>query len=143
VREAAITLGAVASQPRPAPEAAALLAGQRLTPELIDAVADAAFKPGKPLDNTDLTHPYRKKMIRVFVARALRSLADGQPASTNRPNHLAADEPAPTNRANHLAADEPVSTNRPSHLADDKPASTKRSNHLSHGQHAEGHVEDK
>jgi xanthine dehydrogenase iron-sulfur cluster and FAD-binding subunit A len=129
VREAAITLGAVASQPRPAPEAAALLAGQRLTPELIDAVADAAFKPGKPLDNTDLTHPYRKKMIRVFVARALRFLADGQPASTNRPNHL--------------AADEPVSTNRPSHLADDKPASTKRSNHLSHGQHAEGHVEDK
>ena len=75
VREAAITLGAVASQPRPAPEAAALLVGQRLTPELIDAASDAAFKPGKPLDNTDLTHPYRKKMIRVFVARALREIA--------------------------------------------------------------------
>ncbi|MBF8288837.1 MAG: 4-hydroxybenzoyl-CoA reductase [Candidatus Rokubacteria bacterium] len=75
VREAAITLGAVASQPRPAPAAAALLIGQRLTPELIDRVADAAFKPSKPLDNTDLTHPYRKKMTRVFVARALRRLA--------------------------------------------------------------------
>ena len=75
VREAAITLGAVASQPRPAPAAAALLLGQRLTPELIDSVADAAFKPSKPLDNTDLTHPYRKKMTRVFVARALRGLA--------------------------------------------------------------------
>jgi len=75
VREAAITLGAVASQPRPAPEAAALLIGQRLTPELIDAAADLAFKPGKPLDNTDLTHPYRKKMIRVYVARAFRELA--------------------------------------------------------------------
>jgi 4-hydroxybenzoyl-CoA reductase subunit beta len=75
VLEGAITLGAVASQPRPAPEAAALLVGQRLTPELIDAAADAAFKPGKPLDNTDLTHPYRKKMIRVFVARALREIA--------------------------------------------------------------------
>ena len=75
VREAAIALGAVASQPRPAPEAAALLIGQRLTPELIDAVADAAFKPGKPLDNTDLTHPYRKKMIRVYVTRALHALA--------------------------------------------------------------------
>ena len=75
VREAAITLGAVASQPRPAPVAAALLVGQRLTPELIDRVADAAFKPSKPLDNTDLTHPYRKKMTRVFVARALRQLA--------------------------------------------------------------------
>jgi 4-hydroxybenzoyl-CoA reductase subunit beta len=75
VREAAITLGAVASQPRPAPAAAALLVGQRLTPDLIDRVADAAFKPSKPLDNTDLTHPYRKKMTRVFVARALRQLA--------------------------------------------------------------------
>ena len=80
VRDAAITLGAVASQPRPAPEAAALLVGQRLTAELIATVADAAFRPGKPLDNTDLTHPYRKKMIRVFVARALHSLAQGQPS---------------------------------------------------------------
>lgn len=75
VTAAAITLGAVASQPRPAPEAAALLVGERLTPELIDRVADAAYKPSKPLDNTDLTHPYRKKMTRVFVARALRRLA--------------------------------------------------------------------
>ncbi len=75
VREAAITLGAVASQPRPTPAAAALLVGQRLAPELIDRVADVAFKPSKPLDNTDLTHPYRKKMTRVFVARALRQLA--------------------------------------------------------------------
>jgi 4-hydroxybenzoyl-CoA reductase subunit beta len=75
VKEGAITLGAVASQPRPAPEAAALLVGQRLTPDLIDAVADAAFRPGKPLDNTDLTHPYRKKMIRVYVTRALHALA--------------------------------------------------------------------
>jgi 4-hydroxybenzoyl-CoA reductase subunit beta len=76
VREAAITLGAVASQPRPTPAAAALLVGERLTPELIDRVADAAYKPSKPLDNTDLTHPYRKKMTRVFVARALRQLAE-------------------------------------------------------------------
>ncbi|HUO63487.1 MAG TPA: xanthine dehydrogenase family protein subunit M [Terriglobales bacterium] len=94
VREAAITLGAVASQPRPAPEAAALLVGQRLTPELIDLVADAAFKPGKPLDNTDLTHPYRKKMIRVFVARALHSLAHGQPSLAHGQPSLAYGQPA-------------------------------------------------
>jgi 4-hydroxybenzoyl-CoA reductase subunit beta len=75
VKEAAITLGAVASQPRPAPDAAALLVGQRLSPELIERVAEAAYRPSKPLDNTDLTHPYRKKMTRVFVARALRGLA--------------------------------------------------------------------
>jgi 4-hydroxybenzoyl-CoA reductase subunit beta len=75
VKEAAITLGAVASQPRPAPDAAALLVGQRLSPELIGRVAEAAYRPSKPLDNTDLTHPYRKKMTRVFVARALKGLA--------------------------------------------------------------------
>jgi 4-hydroxybenzoyl-CoA reductase subunit beta len=75
VKEAAITLGAIASQPRPAPDAAALLVGQRLGAELIERVAEAASRPSKPLDNTDLTHPYRKKMTRVFVARALKGLA--------------------------------------------------------------------
>jgi 4-hydroxybenzoyl-CoA reductase subunit beta len=75
VRQARIVLGAVASLPREAADAARLLVGERLTPELIDRVADAAYRPAKPLDNTDLTHPYRKKMVRVYVARALRRLA--------------------------------------------------------------------
>jgi len=75
VRRARIVLGAVASQPREALDAARLLEGQSLSPELIERVADAAARPAKPLDNTDLTHPYRKKMTRVFVARALRRLA--------------------------------------------------------------------
>ena len=74
-----VLLGAVASLPREATEAGRLLVGQRLTAELIGRVADAAAKPSKPLDNTDLTHPYRKKMTRVFVVRALRGLA-GLPA---------------------------------------------------------------
>ena len=80
VHSGKIVLGAVASQPQEAVEAGVLLKDQRLTPELIDRVAEAAARPEKPLDNTDLTHPYRKKMIRVFVTRALRSLA-GLPAS--------------------------------------------------------------
>ena len=79
VRRARIVLGAVASQPREAVEAARLLRGERLSAELIDRVAEAAARPAKPLDNTDLTHPYRKKMTRVFVRRALRRLA-GLPA---------------------------------------------------------------
>ncbi len=70
-----IVLGAVASLPREAVEAGEMLAGQRLTADLIERVADRAARPSKPLDNTDLTHPYRKKMTRVFVARALRRLA--------------------------------------------------------------------
>jgi CO/xanthine dehydrogenase FAD-binding subunit len=75
VREARIVLGAVASLPRPASEAAAVLLGERLTPELIERAADLAARPSKPLDNTDFTHPYRKRMTRVFVRRALRRLA--------------------------------------------------------------------
>ena len=34
-------------------------------------MAELAAGPAKPLDNTDFTHPYRKKVTRVFVARAL------------------------------------------------------------------------
>ena len=75
VRAARIVLGAVASLPREAGAASALLVGQRLTPELIERAAEAAYRPAKPLDNTDFGHPYRKKMTRVFVARALRRLA--------------------------------------------------------------------
>jgi 4-hydroxybenzoyl-CoA reductase subunit beta len=75
VREARIVLGAVASLPREAPRAAAVLVGRRLTGEVIEAAADAAAGPARPLDNTDLTHPYRKKVTRVFVARALARIA--------------------------------------------------------------------
>ena len=75
VRAARIVLGAVASLPREAGAASALLVGQRLTPELIERAAEAAYRPAKPLDNTDFGHPYRKKMTRVFVTRALRRLA--------------------------------------------------------------------
>ena len=75
VREARIVLGAVASLPREATKAAGMLIGQRLTSEVIEAAADAAAGPARPLDNTDLTHPYRKKVTRVYVARALARLA--------------------------------------------------------------------
>ncbi len=74
-REARIVLGAVASLPREATEASAALAGQRLTPEVIARVAEMAATPAKPLDNADFTHPYRKRVTLVFVARALREIA--------------------------------------------------------------------
>src|SRR5437667_10608835 len=80
VRDARLVIGAVASQPRPASAAAAALVGERLTPELITRVADLAAWPAKPLDHTDFTHPYLQKMTRLFVARALASLAGLEPA---------------------------------------------------------------
>jgi CO/xanthine dehydrogenase FAD-binding subunit len=83
VREARIVLGAVASQPREASAAGAALVGAPLTSEAITRAAELAARPSKPLDNTDFTHPYRKKVTRVYVARALARLAglDAGPSS--------------------------------------------------------------
>jgi CO/xanthine dehydrogenase FAD-binding subunit len=58
-----------------AQHAASLLIGQKLTPEVVEAAAQAAAKPAKPLDNTDMLLSYRKKMAPVYVARALRQAA--------------------------------------------------------------------
>jgi len=74
-RDARIVLGAVASTPREVPEAARALVGQRLDAEVIGRAAEAAARPAKPLDNTDLVYHYRKRMTKVYVARALRELA--------------------------------------------------------------------
>jgi len=65
----------VASMPREVPEAARVLVGERLDAEVIARAAEAAARPAKPLDNTDLVYHYRKRMTRVYVARALRELA--------------------------------------------------------------------
>src|SRR5262249_54681564 len=79
VRDARIVLGAVASLPREATAANDALRNERLTPELVTRAADLAAGPARPLDNTDYAHFYRKRMTRVFVARALRQLAGQEP----------------------------------------------------------------
>ncbi len=71
VSGARITLGAVASHPVEATEAAALLLGQRLTPDLASTVAAVAAKRAKPLDNADLTINYRKQVTPIYIRRAL------------------------------------------------------------------------
>src|ERR1700693_3359999 len=75
VADARITLGAVASHPVEATDAAKLLTGQRLTSELISEVATLAAKRSKPLDNDDLTINYRKQVTPVYIRRALASFA--------------------------------------------------------------------
>ncbi|MCA1554389.1 MAG: 4-hydroxybenzoyl-CoA reductase, partial [Chloroflexi bacterium] len=72
---AKIVMAAVQSYPMECHDAERMLLGQKLTPDLIDAVAQVAYKPAKPLDNTDMAHGYRKKMSKVYVARALEMLA--------------------------------------------------------------------
>jgi len=71
VADARVVLGAVASRPVPVPEAASL-AGRPLTDDAIAAVAAAAGDHATPLDNTDLAYAWRKRMVAVKVAEALR-----------------------------------------------------------------------
>jgi 4-hydroxybenzoyl-CoA reductase subunit beta len=66
-----IALSAVASHPLEVPAAGDFLAGKRLDDESIRAAAELAAKPAKPLDNADLTHFWRKRMVRVVVEEAL------------------------------------------------------------------------
>ncbi len=75
VNAARIVLGAVASYPMEIPEAAAALIGSRLDASTIGAAADAAYRPAKPMDNTDFTLGWRKEMVRVHVQRALEELS--------------------------------------------------------------------
>jgi 4-hydroxybenzoyl-CoA reductase subunit beta len=75
VTGARIVFGAVGSLPVVS-DAAAGLVGQRLTDEVIDdCAARAAKADAKPLDNTDFTIGWRKKVARAYVAGALRELA--------------------------------------------------------------------
>jgi 4-hydroxybenzoyl-CoA reductase subunit beta len=72
--EARIVLGAVATAPLPVPKAAEVLVGAPLTEETIAAAAETAMSATKPMDALDLPLGYRRRMVRVHVARALREL---------------------------------------------------------------------
>jgi 4-hydroxybenzoyl-CoA reductase subunit beta len=71
VDSARIVLSAVASHPLESVAAGEFLAGKRLDEEVVRAAADLAAKPARPLDNADLTHFWRKRMVRVVVEQAI------------------------------------------------------------------------
>src|SRR5437879_11101499 len=72
VREAHGALGAVGSQPVDISAFLGPLQGARPDDDLIAEVAQAADEPSRPLDNTDLSHDWRKRMSKVYLERALR-----------------------------------------------------------------------
>ena len=87
VNSARIVLNGVGSAPFRATAAEALLVGERLEEEVIRAAADLAYRPAKPLDNTDLEYSYRKKMVRVYVREGLLAVGRsrrGCPPATDR-----------------------------------------------------------
>jgi len=74
VDAARIVLGAVASCPVDAPDAARVLIGQPLSDAAIANAAERAAQPARPMDNTDFTLVWRKRVTRDFVTYALREL---------------------------------------------------------------------
>jgi 4-hydroxybenzoyl-CoA reductase subunit beta len=74
VADARIVLGAVASYPKSVREAASAVIGSELEDDAIATAAAAAFKPAKPMDNTDFTLAWRKEMVREFVRGTLEEL---------------------------------------------------------------------
>jgi 4-hydroxybenzoyl-CoA reductase subunit beta len=74
VEDARIVLGAVASCPIKTPAAAASLVGGRLTDEAIARASELAAVPARPMDNTDFTLAWRKRVTRDFVTYALREV---------------------------------------------------------------------
>jgi 4-hydroxybenzoyl-CoA reductase subunit beta len=75
--DARIVLGAVASLPVRATAAEDLLVGRAFDADAIAEAADAAAAAAKPMANTDLSPAYRKRMVKVYVGRALAELGAG------------------------------------------------------------------
>jgi len=53
-----------------------VIAGKKLTEDVIREAAQAAYQPAKPLDNTDFAMTWRKEMARFYVSGTLRELAN-------------------------------------------------------------------
>ena len=74
VTGARLVLGGVASAPLRLDAAEQTLLGRALDEGAIDAAAQAAGGPSRPMDNTDFSFLWRREMTRKFVAAALKEL---------------------------------------------------------------------
>jgi 4-hydroxybenzoyl-CoA reductase subunit beta len=79
VERARIYLGAVASIPLAAQEAADFLTGKKLTEETIAEAAKLVRKVATPMDNTDFQTQWRGVMVQRYTEAALREAADLDP----------------------------------------------------------------
>jgi aerobic carbon-monoxide dehydrogenase medium subunit len=77
VADARIALGAVGPHPIRAPQAEGLLIGTSLRSDAIAAAAAAAAGECEPFTDGIATDRYRRRMVGLFVGRALEQLAQG------------------------------------------------------------------
>ncbi len=76
ISNAWITLGSVAPTIVNASDSEQYLVGQTLTDAVIDEAADLAGSAAHPITDIRGTEDYRREMVRVLVARALRQIRD-------------------------------------------------------------------
>jgi CO/xanthine dehydrogenase FAD-binding subunit len=86
VEKARIYLGAVASAPMAAEEAAQSLLGKPLTEETIATAARLARNVATPFDNTDFQAQWRSVRVERYAAAALREIAGLEPG-VGAPKH--------------------------------------------------------
>jgi carbon-monoxide dehydrogenase medium subunit len=72
ISEARLALGAVAPTPIRAKSAEALLLGQTLTDDVLQAAGTTAAQEAKPIDDLRASAEYRQHLIQVLAQRALR-----------------------------------------------------------------------
>jgi carbon-monoxide dehydrogenase medium subunit len=77
IRQATITLGAVAPTIIHADQAEAYLVGQTLDETTIAKAAELAMQAARPIDDVRSSADYRQEMARICTLRALRLLARG------------------------------------------------------------------
>ncbi|NLG61782.1 MAG: 4-hydroxybenzoyl-CoA reductase subunit beta [Candidatus Cloacimonetes bacterium] len=74
VQDLRIVVSALGSRPRQLSGLEKIVAGQRLTDEVVDAVAERAFAQCHPLENIIVDPEWRRAMVPVYVKRALAEL---------------------------------------------------------------------
>jgi carbon-monoxide dehydrogenase medium subunit len=81
--EVRVVVGAVAGTPQRQPEVEALARGERPTPALCEAIGAGYARAIDPIDDLRGSAWYRRRLIRVLVARALRQAVglDGTPSA--------------------------------------------------------------
>ena len=78
VREASITLGAVAPTIIHATEAEVYLVGKQLTDDVIEEASRLTMNASKPIDDVRGSAAYRREMVRVCTMRGLKSILNGE-----------------------------------------------------------------
>ena len=80
VQELRVALGGVETAPRRFDDLTDALEGHRLSEERVGALAESVMRAVRPVHNTFLPPDYRRRMVAVYVRRALNAVGGGRAA---------------------------------------------------------------